>query len=209
LGVKRPARRYVKLEAMHTRRMAGFLLGVWLGGSLLMILIQVENLRFTASLWTTPSDQAAELLKKTTPRENVELLMRYQAAEQNRRYTYTWEEAQFGLALILGGCLFMGTQRRIFPMLFCGLMLLMVIFQHLGVTPELAYRGRDVDFPPGNASYSGQTRVWALYQVYGWVEGTKLVLGTLLAGYLFIFRAGRTRRQIKAIDYPQHSHIDG
>ncbi len=194
---------------MHTRRMAGFLLGVWLGGSILMLLIQVENLRFTPSLLFTPSDQAAELLKKTGPRQNVEMLMRYQAAEQNRRYSYIWEEAQFGLALILAGCLFLGTQRRLFPMVFCALMLLSVIFEHVGVTPELAYRGRQADFPPGNVSYSVQTRVWALDQVYAWVEGTKLALGALLSGYLFIFRAGRTRKQINAIDFPEHSHMDG
>jgi hypothetical protein len=194
---------------MHTRRMAGFLLGAWLGGSILMILIQVENLRFTATLLSTPSDQAAEILKKTGPQENVQLLMRYQAAEQNRRYSYVWEEGQFGLALVLGACLFLGTQRRIFPLVFCGLMLLMVIFQHSGVTTELAYRGREADFPPGNTSYSVQTRVWALDQVYAWVEGTKLALGALLSAYLFVFRARRTRKQINALDYPQHSHMDG
>jgi hypothetical protein len=175
----------------------------------MMILIQVENLRFTPSLLSSTTDQAAETLKKTTPQQNVELLLRYQAAEQNRRYSDVWEEAQYGLALILGACLFLGTQRRIFPMVFCGLMLIMVIFEHLGITPELAYRGREADFPPGNASYGAQTRVWALYQVYAWVEGTKFVLGTLLSGYLFIFRARRTRKQINAIDSPQHSHIDG
>jgi hypothetical protein len=194
---------------MHTRRIAGFLLGAWLGGSLMMILIQIENLRFTASVLSTPSDPAAEYIKKTGPQQNVELLMRYQAAEQNRRYSEVWEDTQFGLAVILGGCLFLGTQRRIFPLVFCCLMLLMVIFQHLGVTPELSFRGREADFPPGNASYSVQTRVWALYQVYAWVEGTKLVLGVLLSGYLFIFRARRTRKQINAIDFPQHSHMDG
>jgi len=194
---------------MHTRRMAAFLLGAWLGGSLLMILIQFEDLRFTTSLLSSPSDQAADLIKKTGPQQNVEMLMRYQAAEQNRRYTYVWEQAQFGLALILGGCLFLGTQRRVFPMAFCGLMLVMVIFQHLGVTPELAFRGREGDFPPGNTSYTAQTRVWALDQVYAWVEGTKLVLGIFLSGYLFIFRARRTRRQINAISHPEHTHMHG
>jgi hypothetical protein len=193
---------------MHTRRMAAFLLGVWLGGSVLMILTQAANLRFTSSLLLTPSNQAADFMKKTGPQQNVELLMRYQAAEQNRRYSSIWEDTQFGLALILGGCLFLGTQRRIFPQVFCGLMLLMVIFEHVGVTPELAFRGREADFPPGNATYGVQVRVWALDQVYAWVEGAKLVLGVLLSGYLFIFRARRTRKQINAIDYPQHSHID-
>jgi hypothetical protein len=50
--------------------------------------------------------------------------------------------------------------------------------------------------------------VWALDQVYAWVEGTKLVLGVLLSGYLFIFRARRTRRQMDAIEFPQHSRVD-
>jgi hypothetical protein len=39
------------------------------------------------------------------------------------------------------------------------------------------------------------------------VEGAKLVLGVLLSGYLFIFRARRTRKQMSAIDFPQHSRI--
>jgi hypothetical protein len=51
--------------------------------------------------------------------------------------------------------------------------------------------------------------VWALDQVYAWVEGAKLVLGILLSGYLFIFRARRTRKQISAIDYRQASHTNG
>jgi hypothetical protein len=193
---------------MHTRRLAAFLLGAWIGGSVLMILIQVANLRFTASLFTTPSNQAADFLEKTGPQQNVELLLRYQAAEQNRRYSYVWEEVQFGLAIILGGCLFLGTQRRILPLAFCGLMLLMVVFEHVGVTPELAFRGREADFPPGSTTYAVQVRVWALNQVVAWVEGSKLVLGILLSSYLFIFRPRRIRRRTGAIDHPQLSHID-
>jgi len=166
-----------------------------------MILIQVENLRFTASLLPSSSDQATEFMKKAgaAPRD-IELLMKYQAAEQNRRYSYTWEQSQLFLALILGGCLFLGTQRRVPPMVFCGLMLIMVIFEHFSVTPELAFRGRQADFPPGGAANGVQLRVWALNQVYAWVEGTKLVLGFLLAGYLFIFRVRRTRKQTDAVD---------
>ena len=189
--------------------MATFLLGVWLGGSLLMILIQAGNLRFTTSLMLSPSDQAAQFMKKAASPQDVALLLRYQAAEQNRRYLYIWEEVQFGLGLILAACLFFGTQRRIFPLAFCGLMLIMLMFEHIGVTPELAFRGRETDFPPGNATYALQVRVWALDQVYAWVEGAKLVLGVLLSGYLFVFRARRTRKQLDAIDFPYHSKVEG
>lgn len=173
-----------------------------------MILIQFENLRFTADVLSTPSDQAAEILKETAPRQNVEMLLKYQAAEQNRRYSYAWEEAQFGLALILGACLFLGTQRSVFPMVFCGLMLLLVVFEHFGVSQELAYSGREADFPPGNAATGALIHMYVFEQIYAWVEGTKLVLGGLLSGYLFIFRTRRSRKQMSTT-YPQPSRMNG
>lgn len=185
---------------MHTRRVATFVLGAWLGCSLLMILLQVGNLRFTASLLATPSQEAAAFLKKAGS-QDFALMMHYQAAEQNRRYGDLWEDTQFGLGIVLAGALFLGTQRRIFPLVVCGLMLLMVLFEHIGVSPELAFRGRETDFPPGNTALSSLVRMYALGQVYGWVEGAKLVLGVLLGGYLFIFRAGRTRKQLDAITH--------
>jgi hypothetical protein len=189
---------------MHTRRLATFLLGAWLGGSLLVILLQAANLRLAGSLLSTPSPQAAAFVKKVEPQQDIAVMMRYQAAEQNRRSSEVWEDVQVGLALALGATLFLGTQRRIFPLALCALMLLMLLFEHLGISPELAFRGREADFPPNNAALG--SRVYALGQVYAWVEGSKLVLGSVLAGYLFIFRARRVRKPIDAIDQPQRSH---
>jgi hypothetical protein len=193
---------------MHTRRMATFLLGIWLGCSALMIWFQFQNLRFAAGLLTAPSESAAEITKKL-PEAELRLMLRYQAAEQSRRYTYLWEEAEIVLALALGGSLFLGTQKRVLPLILCAAMLLVVVFQHVGVTPELAYRSRLADFPPGDNTAAVLLRMYALEQVYAWVEGAKLVLGAVLTGYLFVFRARRSRKQIHTIDHPDHSHVDG
>ena len=193
---------------MHTRRLAAFLLGIWLGCSLLVVWFQFYNLRFASGLLITPSDSAVEVTKKL-PDTELRLMLRYAAAEQNRRYEYLWEEAEIVLALVLGASLFLGTQKRIFPQILCGLMLLVVIFQHVGVTPELAYRGRLADFPPGNNVTGIVLRVYALEQIYAWVEAAKLVVGVLLAGYLFIFRARRSRKQLHAVDDPDHSRVAG
>ena len=193
---------------MHTRRMATFLLGIWLGCSALMIWFQFQNLRFAAGLLDTPSDSAAAMTKKL-PDTELRLMLRYHAVEQSRRYTYLWEEVELGLAVALGGCLLVGTQRRIFPLILCALMLLVVVFQHVGVTPELAYRGRQADFPPGNNTTGILLRMYALEQVYAWVEGAKLVLGAVLTSYLFVFRARRSRRQDHFVDNPDHSHVNG
>lgn len=197
----------VKLDSVHTRRVATFLLGAWLGGSLMMILIQTANVHFTTSLLATPSDQATAFMKHSPAQPDMALAMKYQASEQNRRYQDIWEDVQFGLAIILAATLFLGTQRRIFPMVICGLMLVMLIFEHVGVTPELAFRGRETDFPPGNAAVDPLVRMYALGQVYAWVEGFKLILGILLAGYLFIFRTRRVRKSAEPVDQPRHSQI--
>jgi len=193
---------------MHTRRLAAFLLGIWLGCSVLVIWFQFYNPRFAANLLVTPSDSAVAVTKKL-PDTELRLMLRYAAEEQNRRYAFLWEEAEIVLALAVGGCLFLGTQKRIFPLILAGVMLLIVVFQHVGVTPELAYRGRLADFPPGNNITGILLRVYALEQVYAWVEGAKLFVGIVLASYLFVFRARRSRKQLHAIDNPDHSHIPG
>lgn len=174
-----------------------------MGGSVLMLLIQSANQRITEYVLANPSAQSLAVLRKTSPQQNVELLMRYQAAEQNRRYSSIWEEAQIGIAVLLGTCLFFATQRNIFPILFCSLMLLMVIFEHYGISAELAFRGRETDFPPGSLSDSARAGVWALGQIFVWVDASKLVLGSLLAGYLFIFRVRSSHRRSRSIGSEQ------
>ncbi len=193
---------------MHTRRLAAFLLGIWMGGSLLVVWFQFYNLRFASSLLLTPSDSAVEITKRL-PDLELRQMLHYFAAEQSRRYVYLWEEAEAVLALTLGACLFLGTQKRIFPLILCGMMLLVVIFQHTGVTPELAFRGRQADFPPGSNTTGILIRMYALEQVYAWIEGAKLLVGVILASYLFVFRAHRSRKQLHAIDNPDHSHVNG
>lgn len=194
---------------MHTRRLAAFLLGAWLGGSLLMILITAANLTFTNSLLRSLSDPAAALMKRNGAPQDVALLLKYETSEQNRRYTEIWQRAQVGLGLALAACLFLGTQRRVFPIVVCALMMTMVVFQLLGVSSELAFRGREADFPPANTDFNTVRRIYALGQIFAWVEGAKMVLGVLLAGYLFIFRARRVRKQPEAVAYPRQNAVGG
>jgi hypothetical protein len=188
---------------MHTRRMATFLLGAWIGCSILMALMQPDNLRTPARILLAPSDQAAQIMKKLNTEES-RLLLHYMAAEQNRRYLYIWEECEIGLAVALGICLFLGTQKRIFPLVCCGLMLLLVLFKHFAIGPEMLYRGREADFPPGNATFGTQARLWALDEVYVFVQGAIFLLGGILASYMFIFRTRRVRKSVDS-DVPDHS----
>jgi hypothetical protein len=179
---------------MHTRRMATFLLGVWIGCSVLMGMIAVQDMRAPSETMTMPAAPAAQIMKKLSG-EEARLLLRYQAAEQNRRYLYTWEEVQLGLGLAVAACLFLATERRTLPLVFCGMMILLVVFEHFAITPEMIYRGRQADFPPGSAALGTLARVWVLEEIYIGVDVAKAVIGILLTGYLFVFHArSRVRR---------------
>src|SRR5262249_18997449 len=120
-----------------------------------------------------------------------------------RRYLYAWETVEIALALALGACLFLGTQRRIFPQILCALMLVLVIFEHFAISPEMNYRGRQADFPPGSVSLGIQARAWALDEVYIVAEGAKLLVAGILASYLFVFRtARRSKKSADLVDEP-------
>jgi hypothetical protein len=178
---------------MHTRRMATFLLGIWIGCGTLMALLVVENLRSAARVMDAPAPPAGKLIEKLGTGD-ASLLLSYQAAEQSRYYLSLWENAQMALAVMLGACLFLGTQKRILPLAFCAGMLLLVLFQHFAVTPELVFRGREADFPPGNTAFGTRTRVLLLAQVYWAAEALKFLIGAVLTAYLLLFRAKKRVR---------------
>jgi hypothetical protein len=167
---------------------------------LFMSLIMIQNVRVPRMVLAGTNPPVAEMMKKLGY-QDMALLLRHGGAEQTRRYAYVWEEVELFLGVLLGGCLFLGTQRRILPLTLCGVMLALALFQHIGVTPELGDRGRATDFPPGNNAVGPITRLLAMQQVYFGVEIVKLGTGVILASYLFVFRAQRrSRKGIHAVD---------
>ncbi len=173
--------------------MATFLLGLWIGCGALMALLAVGNLHTAARVMANPSPPAAKLIDKLGA-DAASLLLSYQAAEQTRYYQSVWENAQFALAIVLGAFLYLGTQKKILPLVLCGAMLLVVLFQHFAVTPELTFRGREADFPPGNVAFGIRTRVLLLAQIYWGAEALKLLMGAALSIYLFAFRTSKRTR---------------
>ena len=193
---------------MHARRIGTFLLGTWLGSSVFMAFLVAESLRSAGRVMASPTAPAAKLLDKLGP-EDAALLLRYQAAEESRATLFTWELVQLVVGAVLLVCLALAAPKNILPLALCGAMLLLVAFEHFRLTPELTYRGREADFPPGNRTFGTQTRLWAMEQIYLGVEGTKLLVGGVLASYLFVFRArSRVRKKIDTVDDPDHSHVD-
>lgn len=165
-----------------------------------MASVSVLSLRAPNIVMGVPHPAAARMAKDLG-QENMDLLLRHAAAEQSRFMLKRWEQVQLALGVALAICLVFGTQRRILPWVLCAVMLAMVIFQLSGVTTELAYRGKETDFPPGNSAVGPMTRLLALQQIYIGTEIMKYIAAFFLAGFLFVFRTGRRRgREVPSAD---------
>jgi hypothetical protein len=186
---------------MHSTRIATFLLGAWIGGCIFLDLLAVENLRLANRVVNSAIQPAAQIIQKDG-RQEMALLLRYFAAEQYRWYFSAWEKIQIPGALLVAGVLYFSTGKRLMPQILCGLMLALVLFQ-LAIHPELAYRGRAADFPPGSQSLGTAARMWALIEVWGGAEGAKLLSGAVLASYLFTYKS--RRRSQRAGDRSNHA----
>jgi hypothetical protein len=175
-----------------------------------MALVVVQNLHSSGLVMNSPVEPVTRMIR-TLGQDQMTLLLHHQAAQQTRNLYYVWEEAQVALGLALGICLYFATQKRMFSLVLCGVMLSLVMFQFWAITPELGYRGREMDFPAGGDTSGGMVRVLLLYQVLVVTEGLKLILGGVLASYLFVLRTSRkrsSRRQVDLVDDADHSHID-
>jgi hypothetical protein len=181
-----------------------------MGCSFFMAFVVLQNLHSVAPLMSSPAPQVVAMVK-TLGADEMALLLHHQAAEQNRNIMYVWEQAQIVIGLVLGGCLYFATQKRMLSLVLCGIMLTLVLFQFWIITPEMAYRGRETDFPPGSTNSSILVRASLLYEMLVVTEVLKLIVGGILASYLFAFRTSRrrsSRHEVEPIDHTDHGHIN-
>lgn len=135
---------------MHSRRVACFLLGIWLGAAILMAWVATENFRSVDRLLAKPSPAALLSLKTLGP-AGARMLLRYQASEQNR-----WLFEAWGTVQLIGGSgfflfLLFGTREGKYPLILVLVMLAVVLLQLFLLTPAMISLGRLVDFlPPVN-----------------------------------------------------------
>ncbi len=185
---------------MHHRRVASFLIGLWVAGSLLMMYIGTQNMTNVASILSTVPREGAKIVDKIGA-ENAQLLLRFHAAEQTRTQFETWELTQVALGLALAAVLYLGTHVSRYIVALCGIMLLIVGFVHFVVTPEVIWIGRGLDFAPG----ASRNRIWTLYALYAGLDALKLLMAAIIAGYLFRFKTRTSRHEPELSAAGSHS----
>lgn len=178
---------------MHSTRITAFLIGAWIAGCLALDFMTIQNFRLASNALANPAAQLSAMAQAAGVEQTREVI-RHLVAEQARFYFAIWEFVQIPFLAAIAGVLYFATEKRALPPALVGFIILLVAFQAFAITPELSYRGRAVDFPPGSQNPGMQARAWALMQVFIAVEAAKLILGGLLAGYLFTYKARRRAR---------------
>jgi MYXO-CTERM domain-containing protein len=179
---------------MHTRRLAAIIMGAWLAGMVLMLVVPVKNLASVDELLQTPSPKAKGVLEKVEEVNARPLLIHY-ASGLNRWLARNWERVQLGLGVALSLCLLLGVEGKRFTVVLCLLMLATVVFLHWFLTPEMEKLAEAVDFAVPNEPSGARDRMRSLQAGYSGAENIKLVMGLLLAGGLLSRR--RRRRSVE------------
>ncbi len=193
---------------MHHTRIAAFLLGAWLLGCLFLAFVATRNFRTVDAVLAAPPPEASKMLQ-TLGHDNARQLLRYLAGEENRGFFDTWELAQLVLGTALTGFLLFGVEKRLLAGL-AGAMLILTLFQHLKITPELLWLGRSIDFLPGTAESQARDQFWKLHGIYGGIEVMKMLLAVAIAAFLFPMRRRRLRQRVEIdpVDYANHRHVN-
>ena len=194
---------------MHSRRLASFFLGIWLGAAISVAWVTTENFLGVDRLLVKPSP-AALLSMKTLGAEAGRLLLRYQAAEQNRWLFHAWGEIQ----IIAGAGFFLfllfGTREGKYPLILVLLTIGVVALQLFVFVPAMTSLGRLTDFLPPDQLPGERNRFWVLHTMYVITEIFKWGLMVFLAVRLARRhgRSGDVRQQFDPVDKADHRHVN-
>jgi len=186
---------------MHATRIVTFLLGGWIFCTLAVDAAALLNLKLPERVTANPAPEAEKIIQDYGPAQ-AGLLLRYFAAEGNRYFFSRWERAEIVLGLVLIPFVLAATDRKPVPPLMAGMMLVLALFQYYAVTPELSYRSREADFPPGDANVDTRARVWAMTEVYAGTEAALVLIGGALACYMAAYKS---RRRVRSGEDPARS----
>jgi hypothetical protein len=178
---------------MHTRRLAAFLLGAWLVGSLFMMFVATQNFRAVDRLLESPTTPLTKIEVQLGGKDELRQLLRHQVAEINRYFFECWEYFGIALAICLGIVLVFATNANVATMALVGLMLLVAVVQRVLLTPEIIFLGRHLDFLPPDAVTPDRARFWNFHIAYSASELLKLFLGIVLGAKLMV-RGTHSRR---------------
>jgi hypothetical protein len=172
---------------MHTRRVAAFLIGGWLLGSLLVAFVSSQSVANVDRFFSSRPPQIAKQVDEAGG-EVLRQILRYQADQHIRHVSETWQVIQLGLGSALLATAFL-TSHRSRIVLMCSLvMTLIAAVSYLYFTPAMNALARSFDFLPVTAAVK-QRESFIRYSVwFQELEIVKILLGLVITGRLLVDR---------------------
>jgi hypothetical protein len=115
-------------------------------------------------------------------------------AGENTRLLSGWELAEAPLGILAAAMLFLERPSRLLAAL-PAVMLVLVGFEHVLLTPEIAWLSMALAFAQDGTALAQRVRLDNMQRIYGLAEAAKLLAGAALAVLLFAMRAGRRSRR--------------
>lgn len=185
---------------MRYRRVICFFLGAWIGVSLILALGTYENFYTVGVVLKTPPPPLKDALKLLGP-ENGRALLRYTAGLENVTTYQDWENLQFLLGAGVALMLFLERSTRLLSIA-AAAMLLIVLFLHLKIAPDMAFLAASVEFLPAGPQGGVRQQFWNLHRMYSILDAIKCLIGLAIAIFLFTQSTTYVRRR-------SHRHDSG
>lgn len=168
---------------MQFHRLASFILGLWLGASILMDVAASQNFQSVTRVLSGGDLRMFELTRAAGGSEPARLLLRQFAGETNRFLFENWEWAELLVGLALFLVLLFARSYQKLALALCLGMFVIVASQRFYLTPAITELGRAVE--------GGQGAMFKTFHaLYGGAEIAKLLLGFGIALCLLIRPSG-------------------
>jgi hypothetical protein len=197
---------------MHARRLACFLLGLWLAGGLFMAWVATQSFHEVDRL-LSHTDPVATFHYQPLG-EDARPLMRFQASELNRFLFHNWENVQLALGVALLVFMLFWSHENKLVLAGILLLLLLTVAQRFVLSPEITLLGRVIDFAPATSNQPQRNQFWIAHTAYAAVEVTKWVLALLITARMVFSsrRSGRSRdsrHKLDGVDKRDNRNVNG
>jgi len=194
---------------MHTRRLACFILGMWLAAGIAVAWLEREDLQTIQDVLSQPDPAVAERVRALGAHETY-LLMGHVAAEQRQRTIRSWEDVQLVLGLGFFFFLLFGTREGKLPLAMALLLVGIVLLERFLLTPEALSLARIASFAAG-ASSGEAVRRMVLSSAHEGFEIAKWMVEATLAAVLVLRRNQRlsdSGDQLDVVDKSDYGHVN-
>ncbi|MFY9724178.1 MAG: hypothetical protein WB579_24695 [Bryobacteraceae bacterium] len=195
---------------MHARRLACFILGMWLAAGIVVAWLEREDFQTIQDVLSQPDPAVAERLKAVGAHETY-LLMGHVAVEQRQRTVERWESIQLVMGLGFFFFLLFGTREGKLSLAMALLLVGMVALERFLLTPEALSLERIAGFVPGGGSSGEAIRSTILSSTHQGLEIAKWLLQAALAALLILRRnrrSGDPGEQIHVVDKADDGHVN-